>query len=134
MTGVMMTPSLIREWRDHASPFMTRWLVALENRGRVRTEKDRQVSDLRKAIDDEPDPGIRSAMTKDLHLSEAAIWHGAPVASLDEKQRSFLRRVAATYPLAGRIQWVNPLNDSHEEWRLWLVRGCLESDKFCTES
>lgn len=132
MTGVMMTPALQAEWRKHASRLMTAWLVVMEQRGRVRRSADRRVADLRAAILDLPDPGIRAELEKDLHLSEVAIMHGVPVMSLDDKQRRFLRDLAETYAASGRIQWVNPHRDDVALWTDWLLSGCVDRSQFCT--
>jgi hypothetical protein len=127
-TGAVMTPALQAEWKRHASRMMTSWLVSMEQRGRVRRERDRVVRDLRNATKGIGDPGIRNAIEKDLHLSEAAIIHGVPVASLDDRQRTFLRGLASAYAAAGRIQWVNPVSDAG--WEPWLEGGCVESQAF----
>ena len=126
-TGAAMTPALQAEWKTHASRTMVAWLASMESRGRIRRESDRRVSDLRDAIKSIQDSGIRAAMEKDAHLSEAAILNGLPVASQDDRQRSFLARLAADYPLAGRVQWINPVTDG-ETWKWWLLGGCVERD------
>lgn len=129
-----MTPALQDEWKRHASRFMTSWLVSMEQRGRVRRERDKVVQDLRTAVDEQEDAGIREALRKDLHLSEAAVLHRIPVASLDDRQRRFLGQVAESYGAAGRIQWFNPHTDDPEKWRAWIEAGCPDSDVFQTSS
>lgn len=131
-TGALMSPALHAEWRKHASRFMTSWLVSMEQRGRVRRERDRRVSDLRTAVDSVTDDGIRTALEKDLHLSEAAVMHRVPVASLDDRQRRFLRELSPTYATAGKIQWLNPVSDAHGEWLEWIKGGCVSQTLFRT--
>src|SRR4051794_2026379 len=86
-TGAAMTPALSDEWRRHASPYMVSWLASMESRGRIRREADQRLRDLRAAVAKVKDEGVRDALLKDIHVSEAAIWHGLPVASQDNKQR-----------------------------------------------
>ena len=129
-TGVAITPALQEEWGRHASPTMKRWLARMESSRRLRRE-DKRVSDLRKAIELMEDAGTRAALTKDAHLSEAAIMHGIPVASLDDKQKNFLRRLSADYATIGRIQWMNPTTDGTSEWEPWLLSGSIDANVFC---
>ena len=129
-TGVFLSPQLQAEWKKHASRFMTSWLVSMEQRGRVRRERDRRVSDLRTAVAGVSDDGVRAALEKDLHLSEAAVLHGTPVASLDDRQRRFLSELAASYPAAGRIQWLNPVTCGASEWLAWIKGGCSDQMMF----
>jgi hypothetical protein len=123
-TGALMTPALRAEWREHASPTMVGWLASMESRSRIRAERDRPVRDLRNAVSAIEDDGIRAAIEKDLHLSEAAVLHGAPVASQDDKQRRFLTELASSYRLAGKVQWFNPVSDA--DWDAWIAEGCTD--------
>lgn len=129
-TGALMTPALHDEWRVHASRLMTSWLASMESRGRVRREPDRPVRDLRNAVAAVGDEGIRAALEKDIHLSESAILNGLPVASRDDRQKSFLRDLAHGYPAAGRIQWLNPVSDDREDWEPWIEAGCTDRAVF----
>jgi hypothetical protein len=128
-TGAAMTPLLRAEWRRHASPMMTGWLASMEARGRLRSERDRRVKDLRVALAAEPDPGIRLELEKDMHLSEAALSYGFAVVSRDSKQRAFLGRIAGHYAPAGGIRWVDPVDDQ-SQWESWLRHGC-SSTSYC---
>lgn len=124
-----MTPSLQEEWRQHATAFMVSWLARMESRGRLRREPDVRVNDLRSAIEGVSEEGIKTALLKDVHLSEAAIWHGFIVASRDDRQRRYLGEVVAnSYELAGKIQWVNPVVDS--DWEIWVSEGCEDASAF----
>ena len=127
-TGAVMTPTLRDEWRKHASPTMVGWLASMESRKRVRKEKDLPVRDLRAAVAEIEDPGVRGAVEKDLHLSEAALMHGVPVASQDDRQRSFLTSLGASYPLASSIQWFNPVTDA--DWEVWVRGGCPDRTSY----
>lgn len=129
-TGAAMTPALQEEWKRHASRTMVAWLASMESRGRVRREADRRVNDLRAAVTDIKDGGVRAAIQKDIHLSEAAIYHGFPVASQDDRQRKFLAQLSTQYALAGQVQWINPVTDP-DAWEDWLVEGCIERDVHC---
>ncbi|MDI2097564.1 hypothetical protein [Ruicaihuangia caeni] len=109
---------------------MVAWLAAMELRGRIRRERDRNVSDLRAAVAQVEDDGIRSALEKDLHLSEAAVLNGLPVASHDNKQRRYLVALIPIYSTVGRIQWFSPISDSHDDWGPWVEAGCSDADAF----
>lgn len=128
-TGVAMTPQLEDEWRRHASRYMTSWLVSMETRKRVRHIRDRRVRDFRMVVAGIEDDGIRAAILKDSHLSEAALSYAIPVASRDDRQRRYLSCLVADYPLAGAIQWLNP-EKPQGSWRHWIVEGCVERGEF----
>jgi hypothetical protein len=100
----------------------------MESRNRIRAERDRPVRDLRKAVAEVADAGVKAAIEKDLHLSEAAVLHGVPIASQDDRQRRFLRDLASSYPLAGKVQWFNPVNDI--DWEDWIASGCSDRASF----
>jgi hypothetical protein len=127
LTGALMTPALRAEWRKHASPTMVGWLASMESRNRIRAEHDRPVRDLRRAVA-EVEEGVRAAIEKDLHLSEAAVLHGVPVASQDDQQRRFLRELSSSYSLAGKVQWFNPVSDT--DWENWILSGCSDRVSF----
>ncbi|MFC9919655.1 hypothetical protein [Agromyces binzhouensis] len=126
-TGALMTPMLHEEWKKHAPRIMTSWLASMESRGRVRREPDRPVRDLRDAIAIVKDGGIRTALEKDLHLSEGAIINALPVASRDDKQRRYLADLEGAYERVGRIQWLNPETSSPQDWGPWIESGCTDS-------
>ncbi len=98
----------------------------MENRSRVIHKKDKSVADFRKSVSQIADDGVKAAILKDRHLSEAAIVQGFGVLSLDDKQQSYLASIADTgYAAAGRIAWVNP--STHEDCADWLLTGCSPS-------
>lgn len=132
-TGAAMTPALMAEWRKHASRTMVAWLASMESRSRLRHFEDKVVRDLRAAVDAVADAGIRAAMLKDIHLSEAAIQNGVPVASQDDKQRKFLASLAGQYPLAAKVQWMNPVEEM-EEWEAWVLAGCADRNVYRCET
>jgi hypothetical protein len=123
--GVFMTDDLLAEWRRHASRFMKSWLANMVARGRTRHEKDKRISDFRKALLRVPENEGRVAMLKDAHLVEAAIWFQLGVLSLDDKQRKYLQNLVQYYPLVGKVQWFNPASDQ-KMCMLWLQAGCRE--------
>jgi len=129
-TGAAMTPALQAEWKRQASRLMVSWLAGMELRGRVRHERDRNVSDLRSAVAQVEDAGIRAALEKDLHLSEAAVFHGLPVASHDNKQRRFLGKLVPAYSTVGRVQWFSPVSDHVGDWQPWVQAGCGDAEAF----
>lgn len=129
-TGILMTPAVRAEWKKHVSALMSSWLVSMVSRGRVREERDRVVRDLRDAVAAVKDSGVRVALQKDLHLSEAAIFYGAPIASRDDKQRKYLAIIGTTYLAASRIQWLNPVHHDQVLWMNWVTSGCTDRDIF----
>lgn len=126
-TGAAITPALQAEWKKHASRLMVSWLVGMELRGRLRRERDRSVRDLRNAVGQVVDDGIRAALNKDLHLTEAALLNGLPVASHDNRQRRYLVGLIPAYNTVGRIQWFSPVSDDSDEWKPWLDAGCEDA-------
>lgn len=121
-SGLAMTPALQAEWRKHASQFMTRWLVSMESRRRVKRMPDQPVRDLDAAIKTISDKGIRDAIQKDLHLSAAALYFGLPVVSRDETQKRYLTSLSSEYSLLAKLQWVNP--ETYDDCEAWLLSGC----------
>lgn len=121
--GMGMTPALAAEWRKHATRIMTRWLVMMETRGRVMHKPDKPVASLRRDVRKVADAGIKAALLKDIHITEAAIVNAWQVLSLDKRQRRHLNQLHQAGNLeVGRIHWVNPLQD--EEWKDWIFSGC----------
>ncbi|MEU6646939.1 hypothetical protein ABZ863_30990 [Saccharomonospora sp. NPDC046836] len=115
-----MTPNLQDEWKRHATRFMTRWLVMMEQRCRVRRERDRRISDLRSAVaTNVTQEEKRNVILKDIHITEAAIFLKIAVFSFDEKQRRVLSELQQDYSLLGDVQWFNPESDI-ETLKYWI--------------
>ncbi|PKQ31605.1 MAG: hypothetical protein CVT62_07085 [Actinobacteria bacterium HGW-Actinobacteria-2] len=127
-SGVFMTPALREEWRTHASPSMVGWLATMVTRRRVRSESDRRIADFRRLVSNIVDEGIQSAVEKDAHLTEAAIYYHVPVVSQDARQRRYLCDMVGEYPLLGALQWTNPCTD--QDWEQWIREGCLDPEPF----
>lgn len=121
-TGAVADPELRREWIKHANKTFLSWLARMESRRRVRLVETRRSSDYRSALRAIENDGIRTAMDKDVHLVELALFGQHPVASCDDRQRRYVRELSDAYPPLGDIQWVNPM--THEGWAEWLARGC----------
>jgi hypothetical protein len=118
-----MTPELQAEWQRHATRFMTRWLAMMEQRCRVRRERDRRISDLRDAVSKfVQEAEKRRVILKDIHITEAAILLGFAVFSFDDKQRRVLLELSSNYQLVGSVQWFNPESDAGESMN-WLEGG-----------
>lgn len=122
---VAMTPMLMDEWRRHASPMMIRWLAQMDSRRRVRHMKDRPIRGLRKVVIQIEDAGIREAVQKDLHLSEAGLLQNLPVVSCDDKQHRYLASLVESYPQLAKLQWANPVRNN---LRAWVVAGCPKDE------
>ena len=126
--GVALTPALRAEWSKHASPMFTRWWASMESRQRIRTEDDRRVGDYRTHLSNIGDEGVRVAMEKDAHLVELSLLQHYPIASQDDTQRRYVSAVAARYPLAGKVQWFNPVTSAG--WEEWVSTGCQDEDAY----
>ncbi|WP_410638072.1 hypothetical protein [Amycolatopsis sp. lyj-346] len=122
-TGVCMTPELQMEWERHATRFMTRWLANMEQRCRVRRERDRRLADLRESIMAfVKQQEKRDVILKDVHITEAAIFFQVAVFSFDDTQRRVLSELRVHYELLGGVQWFNPESDGQHSLE-WLQGG-----------
>lgn len=131
--GIAMTPALLAEWRKHASRIMTRWLVVMESRGRISHKQDKRVGSIRRDVTRVSDVGIRVALEKDLHITEAAITNSWPVISRDARQKRYLKSLHDIGNTdVGRIHWADPITDV--TWREWLMSGCSQVYDFRCES
>lgn len=133
-TGVCMTPELQAEWQRHATRFMTRWLANMEQRCRVRRERDRRLTDLRESITKHvKQQEKRAVILKDVHITEAAIYLDVAVFSFDDTQRRVLAELHPHYSRLGALQWFNPERDA-ESSGAWLqseghdMNACRISD------
>lgn len=126
--GVALTPALRDEWTKHASPMFTRWWASMESRQRIRLEDDKRVGDYRTYLAGIDDEGIRVAMEKDAHLVEVSLLQHYPIASQDDTQRRYVAALADTYPLAGKVQWFNPVTS--EGWEAWVSEGCEDENVY----
>lgn len=127
VVDLLITPLLHDEWQAHASRTFKRWWAGMESRRRVRREGDKRVADYRAAIDALSSPKARREVEKDAHIVEAALLHGVPVASRDDAQAGYVLAMIETYPLAGNVQWMNPVTDEH--WADWLASGCTDGSR-----
>lgn len=131
--GIAMTPVLLAEWRRHASKIMTRWLVVMETRGRVNHKPDKRVGSVRRDVAKVRDEGIKEALEKDMHLTEAAITYSWPVISRDHRQKRYLKLLhEGGNGDVGRIHWANPILDA--DWERWLMAGCDQVYDFRCQS
>jgi hypothetical protein len=73
----------------------------------------------------------RAGMLKDLHLVEAALHAGAPVASLDEvTARGPFRSACRSVGRLRQVVWVNPTVEAERPLE-WLHEGALDEDCRC---
>ena len=124
--SVILTPVLHGEWKKHAGTYAVRWLAVMMSRGRVLHRNDVRSADLHEAIAAIEDAGIRAALLKDVHISDAAVMNSCPVVSTDGRQFRYLGMVAGLYPRAGRIQWMNPEVVEEATWKKWLANTELD--------
>ncbi|GGC95701.1 hypothetical protein GCM10011512_23430 [Tersicoccus solisilvae] len=121
-TGVVVNAEIEREWDIHANRTFTAWYAKMERRSRVKYVDVKHSNDYRAIISAVDNDGVRSALQKDVHLVELALFGQHPVASRDDKQRRYVRSLIGQYSLLRGIQWVNPVTESG--WDAWLNRGC----------
>jgi hypothetical protein len=120
--GVVVNEELDREWQKHGSGSFNSWLARMYTRRRVVFVKEKKSNDYRSAVQAVVNHGIKAALEKDLHLIELALFGQHPVASLDEKQRTYVTALIEQYSLLKSIQWINPVKQ--EGWVEWFERGC----------
>jgi hypothetical protein len=118
--GLAMTRTLRREWMDHASRYMLRFLARMESRRKVDNYSEKRVADFRSAIENHVDQqGKRAEIYKDAHLTEAALLHSIAIMSIDEKQRRMLADLSEHYLPLQNLQWFNPCHES-DDIQYWM--------------
>jgi hypothetical protein len=123
-----VSPLLQEEWINHASKYFIKWYASMTSRGRVKSFADKRVNDYRDVISNVADDGVRQALIKDAHVVELALIHHFPVASQDDRQARYVRDISATYSLARRVQWFNPVTTPG--WVEWIDSACSDTELF----
>ena len=124
---VVVGKELDDEWREHASPFATLWLVQMYQRGKNKYVdlRRRELADaqFRENVEGtQADEGAREAVMKDVHLIEAACATDRIVISCDDRARNHFRRIVGLIGELRRIVWVNPTREAEDALR-WLQQG-----------
>jgi hypothetical protein len=120
---VVVTPGLKAEFMHrHSTQFYT-WLRKMRQSGKVEERNPAKDETLRSSIRSLAAPVARKkAMTKDVHLLEAALLTDENVVSADDAARSAFSLLCRNVPGLRRIVWVNPLHVNEDPVR-WLRRG-----------
>jgi hypothetical protein len=116
---VVVSPRLLEE--GHIGPFARKWMVQMFARRKVYRVNDPPVLDaLRNLLPDLEEAGVANAISKDLHLVEAALGTDKRILSLDERMRGHLGKLAARIAELSQIHWANP---RHPQCHTWLLDG-----------
>ncbi|MBM4037716.1 MAG: hypothetical protein FJ290_04305 [Planctomycetes bacterium] len=128
---VVMSPAILGEWDQHASPFARGWLTLMRSLGKealapLDTAESRSLGSAFAAMS-LPDKA-RERMAKDLPLVDAALNTDGLMVSCDDEARGLFQ--AATPQIKGlrRIVWVNPAAES-EDALGWLRAGARADRK-----
>jgi hypothetical protein len=112
------------EWYKHASKFALRWLVSMNDRGKL--DNPRVSPDLslrRKVLPLARDGQERDAVMKDLPLIEAARATERLIASRDDTARRRFARYSESVTELCNVSWVNPDRLIEENLIQWLRQG-----------
>lgn len=103
----VMTPEIADEWKKHASKFARKWRVQMEARKKiVRMQPMQQLTDRIESLE-LPEKKI-GAMTKDIHLIEAALEADGIVVSMDDTARGLFGEASESIGEIKSVKWLNP--------------------------
>lgn len=116
---VVISTSLRREWRQHASRYAWQWLTDMVSRDRAVAVAPERHAGLRASLATLSGENRRE-VEKDLLLTEAALEAGQRVLSRDDAQRRLLRSLVPEVPDLSPVHWVGP---QHPQCLPWLEAG-----------
>ena len=126
---IAWTETINIEWNKHDSLFARQWRVSMLNLNKLRPVDCAEVSEIRESIREHcGDPDIVAIVLKDCHLVEAALATDRRIASLDERVRGHLRKLAGSVNALRPIVWVNPANPNEGAVE-WLENGAPAEKK-----
>jgi hypothetical protein len=103
---VVMTDDIEKEWRNHGSRYSISWLTAMQSRRKLvrvpPSEEHNRVINAQLAAADLPE-AQRAAIEKDLLLVVAALASDRIVASLDDRMRKLLGKLAPVSDAVGSL-------------------------------
>ena len=105
---VVMTKTILDEWRCHQSGLSDEWLAQMYASGRVQSHDAEHDEGLRRRIAASVSDNRQQAAEKDVHLIEAALGTDRLVASQDERARGIFREASRGVRELKPIVWVNP--------------------------
>ena len=119
---VVMTKTILDEWRRHQSGLSDEWLAQMYANGRVHSHDAEHDEGLRRRIAAAVPDNRQQAAEKDVHLIEAALGTDRLVASQDERARGIFRSASESVHELKPIVWVNPKLPAGDAIR-WLRNG-----------
>lgn len=120
---VVITTTLLQEWRRHRSWYSVRWLTQMYGKQHVHRHDAEHDENLRRRIASAvPEDRDRKAAEKDVHLIEAALGTDRLVASQDKRARGIFREASRGVRELKQIVWVNPTLPADDPIR-WLRNG-----------
>ncbi len=124
----VFTPLVYAEWKKHQSKFARKWRVAMVARKKLEIIAAEEDAELRDEVDNaSANERDRLAMSKDIHLIEAARATDCIVVSLDETVRRLFAGAAHRVPVLQPIVWANP-GRAIEDCLTWLEEGAALDD------
>jgi predicted nucleic acid-binding protein len=125
------TDVLLTEWKNHASSLALDWLRSMFARRKVdRLHPVPNEGFHTKISGTAPTEGESAQMLKDVHLVEAALEGGSPIASLDERARDSFSAASRAVASLRAVVWVNPSKDE-ENVLEWLRSGAQSEASRC---
>jgi len=123
---------LLEEWKKQRSNYARGWQRQMTSHGRIVRTLGTQSEAVDGCILASDDESGREAMSKDVHLVNAALQTGAVVLSLDESAERLFRNLATMCDMLCPMQWAHPVSD-HEHVYGWLSAGApqLPAWRFC---
>lgn len=113
--SVVVSDSIRKEWRRHASRFAWQWLIDMVSRGRFVAVDQARHKEFRTAIS-KLSAKDQQAVNKDAFLVEAAIETHRRVLSRDDQMWRILKRMAKQVNDLSYVHWVNPREASSLPW------------------
>jgi len=106
---IIMTPSLLDEWKRHESRFARKWLRSMFACRKVRNVKHPcfklAATDIT-CLNDEENESLR----KDAHLFEGAFEGDGIIISLDDEAARIWDKCRRHLQLPKEVEWINPSN------------------------
>ena len=120
---VVITREIAAEWDRHQSNFTVLWRASMNARKKVRRPGAVQNDTLRTRIHTSSlTQKAREALSKDMHLIEAALATDLAVISIDEEARALFRTIARKVRPLKQVLWVNPVKKEDRAIE-WLEEG-----------
>lgn len=122
---LVITRSIMVEWRKHASVFASTWQRNMIARKRHTPIRDDDIAnkELHELIDTHAKTDkARAEMFKDVHLLEAALKADNIITSLNDKDRDRFIELCHVAVMIRAVMWVNPDTEG-AACITWLVNG-----------